>query len=97
MSLSFLGFEFFDVCNHDGPEPDAFVSKFEHNVASLRLMPPLQADRLDKNLFSPATTHVYVRVGSHRPPLQPVYQGPYKVLAKFIKYFKLDRRQGINN
>ena len=94
--------EFFDVSNHDGPEPDpdSFVSKFGHYVASLRFMPPRQTDRafhLDKNLFTPATTHVYVRVDSHRSPLQPVYQGPYKVLAKFSKYFKLDMWHGINN
>ena len=34
---------------------------------------------------------------SHCSPLQPVYQGPHKVLAKFSKYFKLDMRHGINN
>ena len=92
--------EFFHVRNRDGPKSNAFVSKFGHNVASLRFMPPRQADRapyLDKNLFSPATTHVCVRVDSHRSPLQPIYQGPYKVLAKFSKYFKLDMQHGINN
>ena len=97
-----LPWEFFDVSNHDGPEldPDAFVSKFAPYVASLRFMPPRQTDRasyLDKNLVSPATTHVYVRVDSHRSQLQPLYQGPYKVLAKFSKYFRLDMRHGINN
>ena len=92
--------EFLVVSNHDGPksDPDAFVSKFGHYVASLRFMPPRQADRvsyLDKNLFSPATTHVYVRVDSHCSLLQAVCQGPYKVLAKFSKYFKIDMRHGI--
>ena len=41
-----------------------------------------------------------LRVDSHRSPLQPVNQGPYKVLAKFSilnKHFKLDMRHGINN
>ena len=59
-----------------------------------------KADRtsyLDKTLFSPATTYVYVRVDSHCSPMKPVYQGPYKVLTKFSKYFKLDTRHGINN
>ena len=50
-----------------------------------------------KNLFSLATTLVYVRVDSHRSPLQPVDLGPYKRLAKFFMYFKLDMRHGINN
>ena len=91
----------FDFSNHDSPEadPDAFISKFEHFVASLRFMSPYQANRaayLDNNLFSPATTHIYVRVNFHLSPLQPVYQGPYKVFAKFSKYFKPDMQHGIN-
>ena len=91
-----------EFCNHDGlePDPDAFVSMFGHCVVSLHFMPPRQADKasyLDKNLFSSATTYVYVRVDFHCSPLQPVYQGPYKVLDKFSKYLKLDMQHGINN
>ena len=60
---------------------------FEHYVASLRFMPHGQvgkASYLDKNLFSPATTHVYVRVeSSSPPPLQPEYQGPTQCLLNF--------------
>ena len=85
--------EFFDVSDHDGPgaNPNAFVCKFGHYIASLDFIPPSQVDKasnLDKNLFSPATTHVYVRVDSHRSPLQPLYQGPNIMLAKFSTYFK---------
>ena len=92
--------EFFDVSNHDSREADAFLRKFGHYVTSFRFMPPHQANRvsyLDKKLFSPATTHVYVRVDSHRSPLQPVYQGTFKVLAKFSKYFELDMQHALNN
>ena len=94
--------EFVDVGNHNGPEadPNAFVCKFRHYVAYLRFMPSRQADRasyLDKNFFSPTTTHVYVRLDSHRSPLQSAHQGPFKVLAKIFKYFKFHMRHGINN
>ena len=37
-----------------------------------------------------AATHVFVRVGAHRGPLQSPYQGPFKVIARQAKFYKLD-------
>ena len=62
-------------------------------------MPPQKNKRksyLEKALFLPETTYVYVRNDSHRHPLQPTYQGPFKVIIKKPKYFELDLRRGID-
>uniref|UniRef100_A0A5S6QRB3 Uncharacterized protein n=1 Tax=Trichuris muris TaxID=70415 RepID=A0A5S6QRB3_TRIMR len=37
-----------------------------------------------------AATHVFVRIDSHRQPLQPPYKGPYRVLERGPKSFVLD-------
>ena len=93
--------EFFDEnTDTDIPcDPDSIVTKFGHYVTSLRFMPPRKNKRksyLEKALFLPETTHVYVRNDSHRHPLQPTYQGPYKIISKNPKYFELDLRRGID-
>jgi hypothetical protein len=35
-------------------------------------------------------SHVYIRHGGAIPPLAPLYTGPYKVLARQAKFFKLE-------
>ena len=37
-----------------------------------------------------AATRVIVRVGAHRGPLQSPYQGPFKVLDRQGKFYKVD-------
>ena len=37
-----------------------------------------------------SSTHVFVRVDSHRAPLQPPYKGPYRVLRRGAKSFEID-------
>jgi hypothetical protein len=36
-----------------------------------------------------AASHVYVRLGCTLPPLAPLYVGPYEVLERADKYFRL--------
>ena len=84
--------KFLYISNHDGPEadPDAFVSKFGHFVASFCFMPPSQVDRasfLEKNLFSPAANHVYVLVDSDRPTYNLYINTPTKYLLNFSSIF----------
>ena len=58
-------------------------------------MPPrtsTRASHIDHALFSPSTTHVFVRDDARRPPLYPAYKGPYRILARHDKYFELDYR-----
>ena len=38
-------------------------------------------------------THVFVRNDSVRPPHRPPFHGPFKIIERFNKYFKID----INN
>ena len=45
---------------------------------------------LDPALFAVETTHVYVRIDNHKPPLSFVYKGPYKIVDRNPKYFALD-------
>ena len=52
---------------------------------------------MDKSLFALETTRVYIRRDAHRTPLQPVYEGPFKVLKKFAKYFVVDLRRHVDN
>ena len=37
-----------------------------------------------------------MRNDSHRHPLQPTYQGPFKVISKNPKFFELDLRRGVD-
>ena len=37
-----------------------------------------------------AATHVFVRVGAHRGPLQSSYQWPFKVIDRQGKFYQLD-------
>lgn len=35
-------------------------------------------------------THVFIRVDSVKPPLQPPYEGPHRILERNAKYFTID-------
>ena len=64
-------------------------------MASMKFSPARQTNRpfyVDPNLLDPATTHVYIRVDCHKPPLHPADKGPYRVVKRFRKYFEVDIR-----
>ena len=65
--------EFFDDSNgFEDTDTNLFVSRFGRYVSSLCFMPPRRVNRkshLDKALFAPETTHVYIRRDAHRTPL----------------------------
>ena len=72
-------------------ESASYVAKLRATMKNLR-PPPVreQAQRavhLQQSLFS--CTHVFVRRDAVKKPLQPPYDGPYKVLDRSDKYFKL--------
>ena len=76
-------------------EHTLFANNLAKYIASVRYNSPRQHNRpsyVEKALFLPETTHVYLRIDSHKPPLHPVYKGPFKVLDKREKYFIIDFR-----
>ena len=93
--------EFFDDTNgFEETDTNLFVSRFGRYVSSLRFMPPRRVNHkshLDKALSAPETIQVYIHRDARRTPLQPVYEGPFKVLKKFAKYFVVDLRRHVDN
>ena len=86
---------FFEEQNSNGynePSSDfaANLSAYVHNFRYHPPRPPRDRNFVDPKLFNSRTTHVYVRVDKHRPPLSPVYKGPYRILDRYSKYFILD-------
>lgn len=68
------------------------VTSLRESMAKLR---PTQGSDHDssRRIFVPArldtVSHVFVRIDAHHVPLQPRYEGPYAVLERRLKDFKL--------
>ena len=56
-----------------------------------------RAHYVDKVLMDPSTTHVFIKIDSHRPPLHAVYKGPFRIIQRHPKYFVVDLRTHIDN
>ena len=65
-----------------------------------RFVPCRQTYKHTRNAFMPkdlqTTTHVFVRVDAAKSPLTPPYTGPYKVLQRKEKSFKLQIRNSMD-
>lgn len=78
------------------PSPHDLVTALRDSMTQLR---PVSGSNHDttRRIFVPTqldnVSHVFVRVDAHRTPLQPRYEGPYAVLDRRPKDFKLQ----INN
>lgn len=68
-----------------------FTNRLRIVINSIRPQPASRHTERDIFVFKdlPSATHVYVRDDSVRGPLQSAYSGPYKVLQKGDKVFKL--------
>jgi len=82
--------EFFDPSSSDHfTDPTAYVTKLRTSMEQLRAVPtrlPKQRKvHVEKALSS--CTHVFVRHDAVRTPLQPPYDGPYKVLKRLTKAY----------
>ena len=68
-------------------------------LASIKHVPPREVTNrksyLDSLLLS--CSHVFVRNDSHKNPLQRTYDGPFRVLARYAKYFTLELGSRIDN
>ena len=58
------------------------------NLRPTLTRPPRHTSQLDKDLQT--CTHVWVRTDAVRKPLQSPYKGPYRVITRGDKFFKLD-------
>ena len=56
-----------------------------------------RAHYVDKALMDPTTTHVFIKIDSHRLPLHAVYKGPFRIIQRHPKYFVVDLRTHIDN
>ena len=84
--------EFFDSTpTEQFADPASYVSQLKTAMQQLRAAPartPLRKEYVSNALSS--CTHVFVRHDAIRKPLQPPYDGPFKVLKRAEKYFTVD-------
>ncbi|KAJ8032739.1 hypothetical protein HOLleu_22770 [Holothuria leucospilota] len=91
-TLRFPG-QFFDKPD-DSPllDPSNYVHRLKSAMTSLiptsPRVPTNRATHVNANLNT--CTHVFIRRDTFRKPLQPPYDGPFKVLERNDKVFKLD-------
>ena len=80
---------------------DFFSSSSNQTLQQLRdtvakFAPCRQTYRDERKTYTPpdlqTASHVFIRVDAHKPPLTPPYTGPFKVLQRKDKAYKLDIR-----
>ena len=77
-----------------------YVRNFAKFISSLTYNEPRSPKRnsyINPVLLSPDCSHVYVRVDAHKSPLSNCYKGPYRVMEKRRKYFRIDLRTHEDN
>ena len=84
--------EFFDTTDTTSLDPTNYVHRLRNTMHNLQPPTPRTQQRptvhVPKDLQT--CTHVFVRRDSVRKPLQPPYDGPFKVLSRTTKHFVLD-------
>ena len=81
-----------EFIEHSEFPPEVFLRKIERAVSGFsgpprHHVPPSQPQPLPRDLLT--AEFVFVREDASKPPLSPLYRGPYKVLERFEKFFIL--------
>lgn len=83
--------EYFHQSSNESMDMTDFISRLRKVMSEIRPVPATR--HCNKQVFIhkdlPNATHVYLRDDAVRRPLQPVYTGPYEVLQKQEKYFRI--------
>ena len=71
----------------------AYVTQLKSAMQRLQAVPPRQPQHRQTNISDNLLTcsHVFVRHDAVRKPLQPPYDGPYRVLERSAKHYTIDR------
>ena len=76
------------------PDPSDFVTQLKSHIRTVRPTAPRTTHRTSNIPYDLSTaSHVFVRHGGVRKPLQPPYDGPFPVLSRTDKHFTI----AINN
>ena len=85
--------EFFTSTSQVPPDPSSFVGRLQYDLQQLRPI-PVRAPLPTRPVYLPSDLQtadkVFLRRDAVRRPLQPPYDGPYKVLKRSSKYFEID-------
>ena len=72
-------------------DPSSYVAELRSRMQVLKATPPRSVSSQEDNRDTlKDATHVFIRHDAVRKPLQPPYDGPYKVLERSTKYFTVD-------
>ena len=94
--------EFFEPVSEDAfnINSSSFAQSLSRYMQQIPYFAPRRTNRahyVDKALMDPSTTHVFIKIDSHRPPLHAVYKGPFRIIQRHPKYFVVDLPTHIDN
>lgn len=91
--------EFFEPVENAPVDHSSFLAKLRAKMKNIRAIPTSNHSRkrsyVPNNLHN--CTHVFVRRDSHRRPLQSPYDGPFYVIEKKQKFFKVQLERRVDN
>ena len=73
-------------------DPSGYVTDLRNRMRALKATPPRPAVNVSPRVSNALNdaTHVFVRHDAVRKPLQPPYDGPFRVLSRSDNYYTLD-------
>ena len=73
------------------PDPSDYVANLRTHMQTIRPPPPCPTQRNSNIIDGLSTaTHVFIRHDAVRKPLQPRYDGPYRVIKRTDKHFTIN-------